>query len=577
MELRPMKNKLISLAFALALLFSLAVIAGLWGAKDHWRTPAIAYTDTAKVAVPWDAPDLLIESTSLSSLPRDLLEIPLLRDVLSEDFVFYYQNHPDRLGILGSLRRIAYEHELTLQDSFITTLFDEPATLAFWRDKKGKPTRAVLVLQRNQISRWLEWAAKVAVSDRQLKMAGSLDVGRESVPLYLLNYGYKKSLLFASWQDRLLLISDPEMLQGVMSEPSSSSSEKSESNPIALAKGPAKAAAALLRGEMPWPGSFYLPEAHEKHRISARADFLALGYQAFFPSVEGVSLLWDANGWKTQLAFRAMQPQPYAEGIKVWEAAPSGASLCAALPITDALPLRLLNRAGLAKQDAAQLASALNGPVAVCWYPDSHFYTPLLLGQVKSNSLAEADHLLADVFEKHIGSLEGGIDKKRFPVKTSSLEGGTRWSRVVSSRYGQFPASRLEGAQMPAESRYFDVSLAHSQNWVMFSLDPQLVDRAISTSKLRYPALSDALSPKSIAPLYIYPEKLAELVRKEVKQSLPRDREWVFRLAVETHLWPKLDKLAGYPPMAFQMPSAPKNAAKDAESWQWVPMEWNFL
>ncbi|MFP1557054.1 DUF2138 family protein [Escherichia coli] len=39
----------------------------------------------------------------MSQLPKDLLTIPFLHDVLSVDFVFYYQNHADRLGIEGSI------------------------------------------------------------------------------------------------------------------------------------------------------------------------------------------------------------------------------------------------------------------------------------------------------------------------------------------------------------------------------------------------------------------------------------------------------------------------------------------
>ncbi|XPE23460.1 DUF2138 family protein [Shigella sonnei] len=35
-----------------------------------------------------DEPDLFLDSDSLSQLPEDLLAIPFLHDVLSEDFVF---------------------------------------------------------------------------------------------------------------------------------------------------------------------------------------------------------------------------------------------------------------------------------------------------------------------------------------------------------------------------------------------------------------------------------------------------------------------------------------------------------
>ena len=60
-------------------------------------------------------PDVLIESASLGRLPKDVLKVPLLRDTLTEDLVFYYENNADRLGLTGSLRRIIYEHDLQLR------------------------------------------------------------------------------------------------------------------------------------------------------------------------------------------------------------------------------------------------------------------------------------------------------------------------------------------------------------------------------------------------------------------------------------------------------------------------------
>src|SRR5512147_829100 len=66
----------------------------------------------ASLSLDLEHPDVFVRTRSLSQLPRDLLKVPLARDLLSEDFVFYYEDDPDRLGLEGSLRRIAYEHDL---------------------------------------------------------------------------------------------------------------------------------------------------------------------------------------------------------------------------------------------------------------------------------------------------------------------------------------------------------------------------------------------------------------------------------------------------------------------------------
>lgn len=64
-------------------------------------------------------PDALIDSQSLSQLPRDVLRVPLLRDVLTEDFVAYYEGNEDRLSVAGALRRLAYEQKLDLAETVL--------------------------------------------------------------------------------------------------------------------------------------------------------------------------------------------------------------------------------------------------------------------------------------------------------------------------------------------------------------------------------------------------------------------------------------------------------------------------
>jgi uncharacterized protein YfaA (DUF2138 family) len=135
-------------------------------------------------------PDVLIKTNSLAKLPRDLLQIPLLRDVLTEDFVFYYEQNARRLSLGGTLRRIAYEHNLDLGDWIIRSVIDEPAEIAIWKDPKGRLKYYLIAMKRNNLAKLLEMAAKVALKDSQLKKAGGdLTVQGEGVPAYSLSYG----------------------------------------------------------------------------------------------------------------------------------------------------------------------------------------------------------------------------------------------------------------------------------------------------------------------------------------------------------------------------------------------------
>lgn len=159
-------------------------------------------------------PDLFLDSDSLSQLPKDLLTIPFLHDVLSEDFVFYYQNHADRLGIEGSIRRIVYEHDLTLKDKLFSSLLDQPAQAALWHDKQGHLSHYMVLIQRSGLSKLLEPLLFAATSDSQLSKTeiSSIKINSETIPVYQLRYNGNNVLMFATYQDKILAFSSSDML-----------------------------------------------------------------------------------------------------------------------------------------------------------------------------------------------------------------------------------------------------------------------------------------------------------------------------------------------------------------------------
>ena len=83
----------------------LALAFGLIPAFHSAPVSTLVAPESPEVVRDLKRPDALIESASLSRLPKAVLEVPLLRDVLTEDFVFYYESNADRLGLTGTLRR----------------------------------------------------------------------------------------------------------------------------------------------------------------------------------------------------------------------------------------------------------------------------------------------------------------------------------------------------------------------------------------------------------------------------------------------------------------------------------------
>lgn len=535
--------------------------AGFFGWKHFKQKPARDFAPQAELTLKWQQPDALVESRSLSALPKELLEMPVLRDVLTEDFVFYYENNPDRLGLLGSLRRIVYEHDLQLQDTLINELLDEPATVALWKGGNGKLTYAALLIKRNGLSKLLEAVAKVALDDSQLSLAGVLDVDREEVKLYRFRYGYQKTLLFASYKDQLMVLTHPGMLL------------EGNSDTPKQAKEPTEAVEALLEGDQDWAKAFGLEETKARQRITVSVDYLAMGYRAFFPALAGVSLEKNENGWQTHLAYEPVDDAGMIDYPSVWRAVPMGASACVALPVTLDLPAKILQRLGATSETQKTITSQLQGPVGLCWYPESRLYTPLIVTSLVQGDHHALDAAAADLFEKSVGSYEANAPEDRFAVQVKNQGDGTRWMRTVGSSFGQYAAERLADPAQLASAGFFNVTLARAGDTLMFSLDDTLVDQAFATHEKRYPPLMDALPKDASVPVYIAPEKLAPLFRAEALHSLPREVEPVFRNAAETHLWPKLDKLAGYGKVAVTLPA---DVVPD-DHWQWLPVTWKSL
>lgn len=530
-------------------------------------------------------PDVLIESASLSRLPRDVLKVPLLRDTLTEDLVFYYENNADRLGLTGSLRRIIYEHDLQLRDNLLDELLDQPAEVALWRDAGGRLRHFVVLIQRGGLAKVLEPLAKVALDDTQLSQAGEFMVDGAAVPFYRLRYNGDRSILFASHGDQLLLMSSTDMLFGPAPQP-----EVDEDAPVAvdennqpipieppppgLAKVSAEAAEALLAGQHPFPERFGLGERGALgQRVTLGADFLALGYRRFLPAFAGLRFELNDKGWGSFLALDEVEGQGAFDFAPVWRAMPMGASACVALPVAPGLPERLLTKVGAEPKAAAELAAQLSGSAGLCWYPDSRLHSPLLVGTLKGKPDTQTDAELGALFDRLIGAWEPYAEGGSFPVEETAQGELHKWQRQVGSNFGQYPADLAEQPDALASRAFFRVGLARHGSTLLFSLDDRLLDKAAQTLDKRYPPLAEVLPENALVPAYLAPDSLAALLERETLDSLPEDIEPVFRNAAQANLLPKLRSLSGHGKYALSLPA---DTAAD-EAWQWLPLDWRAL
>ncbi|MDP3814217.1 DUF2138 domain-containing protein [Pseudomonas sp.] len=548
-------------------------------------------------------PDVLIESASLSRLPKDLLAVPLLRDTLTEDLVFYYEANADRLGLTGSLRRIIYEHDLQLRDNLLDELLDQPAEVALWRDAGGRLKHFLVVIERGGLAKALEPLAKVALNDTQLSQAGEFSVDGVAVPFYRLRYNGDRSVLFASHGDQLLLLSSADMLFAPEPEPEPVSSKpavpsadgeaaaaapaeaaeaaeaavaaeaEAPSGPL-LAKVSTDAVEALLGGAHPFPDSFGLePRDQLSQRISLSSDFLALGYQRFIPAFAGLRFEMDAQGWHSFLALDEVEDQAKFDFTPVWRAMPMGASACVALPVAAGMSERLLAKVGAEAKVAAELSGQLSGTAGLCWYAESRLHSPLLVGTLKAAASPQTDAELGKLFGSLIGAWEANVEGGLFPLESSEQGAAHKWQREVGSNFGQYPASQAAQPDALAASGYFRVSLARHGSTLLFSLDDRLVDKALDTLDKRFPPLADVLPKDALVPAYLAPQSLATLFERETLESLPEDMEPVFRNAAQSNLLPKLRALSEHGKYALTLPAD----SEASSAWQWLPLQWRAL
>jgi uncharacterized protein YfaA (DUF2138 family) len=521
-------------------------------------------------------PDAIVDSAALSRLPRDIIRVPLLRSLLTEDFVDYYESAPTRLSAEGTLRRLAFEHDLDWRDEIVRRVFDEPSRVLLWRSPDGRLGYWAMAMRRNGLARLMQGIANVAANDTQLGQAGTLG----GVPVYALKLSVGHTLLFAAKDERLIILSEPGMLLNAKGN---------------LMNERAKELAKMLidGGDEILRNTYHLdaiPTEASEHRLIVSARYLSFGYQTFFPGIEALRFNFSASGennvnvaWSTfALIDPARLPQRRWDSAALWRALPANAAACASLPVDWNAAVAFLGK--LDEQSASQaLRDQLAGPVGACWYAKSTLVAPVFVARLRPEveqnpaRLGALKNALADAFTHAIGAYEAkesaGAGYHRLPVDMSEVTAGvTQWTRAVSARLGTASSAESPYATRLSTPRYFPVTLALAHGHVVFSPNALLVNNTLAVLDKRYPAIADTMAPQRISTTIamITPLTAAALVEREAGRALPADQEVTFRNAASAHLLPKLRAVTNHAPIALSLPDALPSSAS------WVPVTWSF-
>lgn len=483
-------------------------------------------------------PDAMIRTTSLAKLPGDLLKAPIARDVLTEDLAFYYEQHEDRLGLNGAIKRIAYEHKLAWTDHILISVLNEPAEIAFWRDGKGALRHYAFVLRRNALTKVLQQAATLALKDAQLKRAGEISTAGGPAIILALEINPRRTLLLISHSDRIVVLSDPGLLF-------------STGNEIVPAAG--KAVTDWLENEGALAQQFALGSVKQqsvsgqtRHTLAMGAPTLALGYGAFLPGFKGLRLdfsgTWSTSVWIDQKSL----PGATLGDAALWRAAPANPGACALLPVDWRTVRKVLveadNKPPLSDiaGTAADLAT-LDGSALACWYSESKLYSPVFITRL-TKSFAQRNTALTALAKWAIGP---GDTTATAGIRLKSADNYVLW---------RDPDNK---AAVAARGEY-----------VVFSPDGALVDKVLDTLARGHPSVADQVAASDGTLALLTPRSLSEMAGREIMAALSGPGDANLLAAAQTHLPARMHALATYPQYRLELTSE----GKFQESWKNV--EW---
>jgi uncharacterized protein YfaA (DUF2138 family) len=499
-------------------------------------------------------PDMVVVTKKFTTLWRDVLQTSFLKKIINEDILFYYEEAESSLSLKGAVRRIAFERNTTMLDDLLAWVMDRPMQLAYWKAYHGRLDHFMGVTKRSNLTDAMRAIAEVALSDKQLKVAGKKDVDGKQVEVYQLNYSSQDSVYFYSLNDEIVFYSSYHL-------------------PVLTKE---------LRRSIFKEGSDDV-KASDSHTLFVSTNFLSFGYQFFSPGLDTIRFSYDhRSGWGTALSNgKVLGTETLLKAVPVYPA------FCSFAPFS------------LAKAESifalpAELKGKISEHVGVCWYSDSQVFSPLFIFKTKETIAAQT---IQGLFEEVVGSFEKGIltpeeailrasqieqlnrgetvaevvraknFAKPFPVASSAGKKSWKLVREISSPHGPYQAKDSGFAQDMRSKNFFKVTLAHHKEILLFSADDKLVDKALAALEKNYPNAQDLMKGDEI-PLFLFdPVRVAELIKKSSLDSLPEGEEALFRESLKQRLFPALQKLQGIKPILGSV-------SAEAQKNLWSEVEW---
>jgi uncharacterized protein YfaA (DUF2138 family) len=613
----------------LAMIAILLLGAAVWG-WYRWRLP-VQFDNQAEINL--GVPDVWIHSQNLALLPHDLLQVPPLKSILTEDFLYFYQQDADWLSLQGALRRLSFEHDLQLSDSLLKNIASAPTDVYFWHDGSHALRYWAVSIERDQL---LTLAQKLAqlklVADKQITEVGRVTVDGNDMPVFTVALSAQRSMAVVANGKRLALFSDSAML----------TRDSGELDPHA-----AQLVSSLLSSQAnerkPLVGGDQAPiiTTQQPQTIWLSNRFYAQGYAAFLPDVQALRFDYDGSHWLGQANVRHVATDSH-----LWAQLPAYAASCLSTSI-DWTQVEAALTAAKAPVDDLIKDKELEGlsPTgAVCWYSDAQddiaqplfvalrtdhstskpqemralfdwgiahnrdYEAPILELKAQKRALVAQANQLTDDLKKlkkdrrHVSkktssdskvvdelkSYDDQILDKQNQLAQLATQRDELTSQLKTMEKELDPAMQTAQALTTQQLGSFTIlsrtqpivsnanpALAFNDHVLYFSPSPDLVMRAVNVANKRYPNLQEQaqiIDPQQNTLLYVNPAKLAKLLTQTGHRALPQKTSRRLRDAFDYHMPPRMSALAQEKPFVISV-SPPSVLQRDALHWQ--PLTWH--
>ena len=569
-------------------------------------------------------PDVWVHSQNFALLPHDLLQVPLLKALLTEDFIYFYAQDEDWLSLQGAMRRISFEHELNWSDTLLKNIADAPADLYMWHDDSHALRYWALSLERDAFTTVAQSLAKLKLAaDKQVHEIGRVSIGGDDVPVLQVSLSAHRQMVFAAHGKRMVLLSDAVMA-------SYAGGELDDQAQTLIQRLLADDANARAEVVSEWQVSTKAqPVADAKQTIMVSNRLFAQGYGAFVPSLRAIRFDFDGKVWHSQANII-----PTAFDPKIWTHLPANAAFCASAPIDWAQVQKAVDTANnLAVKP--KLAEEFLPTGAVCWYAekDDNIVQPLFvalrqsgktsaeplnalfdwavasnqehmkdvralrrqkqqlikelannqaslneINQEKMNPQLNAEQKASEetwMAERKVAA-QAAVEKVETALKdiepqiSSALEATVESTKAAKEMHteknGAFTVISRQLA-IEADSNN-NPKLAYGEQAVYFSTNQALIKRAVSTAQKHYPNLAESakeISPTAQQFLYVSPKKLATLLQSTAEEALPQEGRPKLRAAYDFHMPARLQALEKQPAFSLMLD---KPTSGSAEQWQ---------